>query len=283
MSDAPDNVPDDSSYGRLSAALWGLVIFAGVALFLWDFLGEISSLGTANYPLVFINNLKLTLVTLSILGGGGTVVLIGYVVYRYASPNRDAPDRLEPGEGKYTLSLYAVGLVFLMAMTIFMGASTLAQTDEAHHPAQLAGTDSHLDVQVVGSQWIWRASVDGVPYDQTEEIVVPSKTLIRLDITSADVIHSFAIQELGIKKDAVPGQTNSASFMVADVQGETTISAGGQTFSADVYQINCAELCGKGHSKMVAKLYVVSPDDYAAWVEAKGGSVPDSMTNTGGS
>jgi len=283
-SDPADDVADDASYGSLSAAFWALVIFGGLAIGGWDFAHIYwNALSSVGYPIDVIDNLKVTLLALEAIGGGGTVAVIGYVVWRYAAPHRAAARALRPGEGKYTVTMWTIGVLLLMTMSIFMGASALAQTDEAAHPIQQVDTNRQLHVEVVGSQWVWRMDADGVPYTQSERLVVPSKTLVNLDVTSADVIHSFAIQELGIKKDAIPGQVNHASFMVDGVSGETTVAAGGQQLPADVYQINCAELCGKGHSKMVAKLYVVSPEDYATWVHAQNGTVPDSATAEGGS
>lgn len=288
--DEPDDVFDDVGYGTASAAFWGLVILAGVALFVWDFGGmSLSSLSAPGYPINYIDNLKVTLMTLEILGGGGTIVVIGYVVWRYAAPRRPAPTTLSPGSGKYTLTMWSLGVLFLMVMAIFMGAGTLALTDENPHPANTVGTSRQLHMEVVGAQWTWRMKVDGVPFVQSQRVVLPADTLVTFDVTSGDVIHSYAIQALGIKKDAIPGQTNHASFVVDSATphdggvfaGQTaTIQAGDQTIQAVPYQVNCAELCGKGHSQMVATLYVVSPQDYGTWVRANGGSVPASFNET---
>ncbi|MFB6130549.1 MAG: cytochrome c oxidase subunit II [Salinigranum sp.] len=283
-SDRSDDVFDDAGFGAASAAFWALVILGGVALFLWDFSGMISgSLSPAGFPINYIDNLKVTLMSLEMLGGGGTIVVMAYVLWRYAAPKRDSPKALIPGTGKNVLTMWTIGVLFLMAMAIFMGAGTLALTDQNAHPAQTVHTDRQLNMEVVGSQWVWRMDVDGVPYTESENLVVPANTLLNFNVTSGDVIHSFAIQELGIKKDAIPGQVNHASFMVDHVDGETNIRAGDQKIPADEYQINCAELCGKGHSKMVANMYVVSPQDYRTWVQAQGGTVPDSFETKGGS
>jgi len=282
--DRPDDVVDDVSYGGASAIFWALVIFAGVALFFWEFLAMVNGgLDAPGYPINFIDNLKVTLLTLEMIGGGGTIIVIGLIIWRYAAAYRDQPSPLRPGQGKYTLTVWVIGVLFLMSMAIFMGAGALAQTDQAHNPIQKVDTNRQLDMHVVGAQWIWKMKVDGVPYTQSEHVVLPSNTLVTFDVTSGDVIHSFAVQELGIKKDAIPGTKNHASFMVDHVDGQTTISAGGEQLPADVYQINCAELCGKGHSQMVSKIYVVSPQDYQTWVKANNGSVPDSFNNDGGS
>ncbi|MFB6124700.1 MAG: hypothetical protein ABEJ59_01910 [Halanaeroarchaeum sp.] len=283
MSDSPspEDVPDGTSFGAGSAAFWALVVVAGVALFIWDF-GDViqASLQAIGYPIDVVDNLKVTLMVLEIIGGGGTILVIAAILWRFAAPRRSRPSPLRPGQGKYTLTVWVIGVLFLMSMAIFMGAGALASTDQAQQPMDHVSTNRELDMHVVGAQWIWRMNVEGVPYTQSERVVLPSKTLVKFDVTSGDVIHSFAIQKLGIKKDAIPGTVNHASFMVEKVHGETTIQANGEQLPADVYQINCAELCGKGHSQMVSKLYVVSPQDYQTWVKANNGTVPDSFTTS---
>lgn len=291
-SDEPDDVYDDVGFGSASAVFWFLVVLAGVALFVWDFGNMVAgSLSAPGFPISVIDNLKVTLMTLEILGGGGTIVVMGYLIWRYAAPRREAPSTLRPGSGKYTLTMWALGVLFLMVMAIFMGAGALALTDENPHPANTVSTSRELNMEVVGAQWTWRMKVDGVPFVQSQQVILPANTLIHFAVTSGDVIHSFAIQSLGIKKDAIPGQTNHASFMVdsatphdggVDGGETTTISAGGQQIQAIPYQINCAELCGKGHSQMVATMYIVSPEDYQTWAKANNASVPDSFMKEAG-
>lgn len=280
--DVPDDstygdVPDDSAYGSFSAVVWALAILAGAAMFAYEFGGVPFEGVPAGAPIEVVHSLRSTLSILSLLGGGGTVVLIAYVVYRYAAPKRSSADVLRPGTGKYAVSMYTLGILFLMLTTMFIGAAALAQTDDATEPTRQVETDRELGMTVVGGQWFWRFEVEGMDHAQGNHVVVPANTVIDFEVKSADVIHSFAVQELGLKKDAVPGQTNHGWFMVEDVDGETTIQAGNRTLDADTYQVNCAELCGKGHSQMVAQVVVVSPQDYETWVEANDGTVPESF------
>jgi len=98
----------------------------------------------------------------------------------------------------------------VVGTTIFVGAGTLAQTDEAS-PADAAerlGVDREVEMGVVAGQWFWRFDVDGVPPTQGERVVLPADTIIQFKTTSADVIHSFAIKELGNHQgcDARPGE-----------------------------------------------------------------------------
>ena len=86
-------------------------------------------------------------------------------------------------------------------------------------------------------------------------MVVPVGKVVRVQVTSADVIHAFAMPSFYIKIDAVPGRLNETWFK-ADKVG--------------VYYGQCSELCGNGHPYMPIEIRVVSEQDYAAWLtEAK--------------
>jgi cytochrome c oxidase subunit 2 len=87
------------------------------------------------------------------------------------------------------------------------------------------------------------------------EIVVPVNKVVRVLVTGADVIHSFAVPSFGIKIDAVPGRINETWFK-AEREG--------------MYYGQCSELCGKDHAFMPIAVRVVSEQAFAAWlVEAK--------------
>lgn len=278
MSDRSDvEVPDDSSYGTLSGVFWALVITFGLALFLYDFGVVTLEEVVAGQPIGILHNFRVTMSVLAMIGGGGFVAVTGWFVYRYAAPNRDSAAKLLPGSGRYTFAVWSLGIGFLVLTTVFMGAGALAQTDQAAHPTDQVDTSRVLEMDITAGQWFFRYDVDGVPFTQGNHVVLPADTVLRFRITSADVIHSFAIQELGVKKDAMPGQVNSAWFYVEEVEGERTITVNGTEIPADTYQVNCAELCGKSHSQMVSQVFIVSPEDYEMWVQANGGTVPESF------
>ncbi len=73
-----------------------------------------------------------------------------------------------------------------------------------------------------------------------------------ITITSRDVIHSFKVIAMRVTQDAIPGVPIPLHFTPTKV---------------GVYQINCAQLCGNGHSGMSnGRLYVDTPEDYAKWI-----------------
>jgi len=280
-----DTVLDERG-DTLEALFWGSVFLFTLAMFFWEFgLGAIEAGEGVLQPIGTITEFAQTMWLSGLIGGGGVVILIVYAVFRYSSGVHERPLH-SPRTGSFKFAVFLLAVLAVVSTTIFVGAGTLAQTDEAS-PADAAerlGVDREVEMGVVAGQWFWRFDVDGVPPTQGERVVLPADTIIQFKTTSADVIHSFAIKELGITKDAMPGQVNQAWFYVGEIEGETQLSfttqnGQTQTVAADTYQVRCAELCGKGHSKMIATVYIINPDDYERWVEAQGGN-PDNAFST---
>lgn len=87
-------------------------------------------------------------------------------------------------------------------------------------------------------------------------LVVPVGTKILLLITADDVIHSWWVPDLGVKRDAVPGYINETWFEVdANKPG--------------VYRGQCSELCGRGHAFMPIVVDARSKADFATWLKAE--------------
>ncbi len=97
-------------------------------------------------------------------------------------------------------------------------------------------------------------SVDNYLLDVDNPVVVPKGAKVRLLLTSNDVIHSWWVPELAIKKDAIPGVVNETWFQAEEV---------------GTYRGQCTELCGKDHGYMPVVVEVVEPDAYQAWVDTR--------------
>ena len=117
-----------------------------------------------------------------------------------------------------------------------------------------------LNIRVNGQQYLWRFTYpDGDtntlnnPFSY-EEMVVPVDTTVTLDIQAQDVAHSWWMPALGGKFDAIPGYTNYTWFKVpAKMVGKT-------------FRGQCAELCGRNHANMTARVRAVSPADFEAFI-----------------
>jgi cytochrome c oxidase subunit 2 len=107
-----------------------------------------------------------------------------------------------------------------------------------------------LDIQVSGQQFLWRYQYPNQAVS-FQEMVVPRDTTVTLTLKANDVIHSWWIPALGGKLDAVPGYENKTWFKATET---------------GTFEGQCAELCGSSHYAMTAKVTVVEPQVYAAWV-----------------
>jgi cytochrome c oxidase subunit 2 len=108
-----------------------------------------------------------------------------------------------------------------------------------------------LEVHVTGKQWAWDFTYKSGKVS-TNEFYVPVNTPVKLIMTSVDVIHSFYIPSMRIKQDVVPGKY-SALWFEAEKTGD--------------YHVFCTEYCGAAHSSMLARMKVVSSEDYEKWLQ----------------
>jgi len=129
-----------------------------------------------------------------------------------------------------------------------------------------------MTVKVTGHQWYWSYEYPdngGFGFDSLmltkdelkpgqprllavdNEVVVPVNKTVRIQVTSGDVIHSFAMPSFGVKIDALPGRLNESWFK-ATREG--------------VYYGQCSELCGRDHAFMPIAIRVVSETEFADWL-----------------
>lgn len=120
-------------------------------------------------------------------------------------------------------------------------------------------------INVTGYKWRWDFDYpEG--FKTTNKLVIPEDKSVLFKITSGDIIHSFWIPSMRLKQDAVPGR---------QTQFWTGPSEKGE------YPIVCAEYCGTMHSMMLAKLNVVSTEEFDKFVQS-GGKAGGSAANGAG-
>lgn len=124
---------------------------------------------------------------------------------------------------------------------------------------RLPSTKKYLEVEVIGRQFIWeyvyggQKAGAGAPYSY-QEMVVPTETTVVLNVVSMDVIHGWWIPQLGGKMQAVPGYHNYGWFKIE---------------KPGIYRGQCANLCGRGHARMIASVRAIPPAQYEEWVEKR--------------
>jgi cytochrome c oxidase subunit 2 len=165
-----------------------------------------------------------------------------------------------------------IPVVILVLMAV-PTAETMVKMEDSRNP--------DLSIMVTGYQWKWHYkyqdtgvefysslarsstearrkesgidpySVDNYLLEVDNPVVVPKGSKVRLLFTSSDVIHSWWVVDLAIKKDAIPGIVNEAWFNANET---------------GTYRGQCAELCGKDHGYMPIVVEVVEPEAFEAWV-----------------
>lgn len=86
--------------------------------------------------------------------------------------------------------------------------------------------------------------------DVDHQMILPAETHLRIIVTAADVLHSWAVPSLGIKVDAVPGRMSQVGLFIKH---------------EGVFYGQCSELCGVNHGFMPIVIKAVSPNNFLAW------------------
>lgn len=172
------------------------------------------------------------------------VLLIGGMVwfcvaYRRKSDNDETPYISH----NHTLEFLWSFIPFVIFVAVFAWGWKLFR--EARHMPKNA-----FEIHVKGVQWAWNFEYKSGK-KTTGEFVVPVNTPIKLIMTSPDVLHSFFIPAFRIKQDVIPGRY-TALWFEADEQGE--------------FQVYCTEYCGEDHSRMLARLKVLSKSQFEEWL-----------------
>jgi cytochrome c oxidase subunit 2 len=173
------------------------------------------------------------------------------------------------------------------AILIFLTVFTFVLLDDIKNPApsqinangqpvaaagaQFASTDQptppgdYLNIKVIGQQYSWNFQyprIDDKRVYAYNDMYVPVGMTVTMDIESVDVAHSWWIPKLGGKMDAIPGYTNKLWFRIpldAIPEGQDRV----------VYTGQCAELCGRNHADMLARVIGLPYDDWKAWYDSK--------------
>lgn len=158
--------------------------------------------------------------------------------------------------------LPAIVLIFLALPSIRL----LYIIDEAFNP--------FITIKTIGHQWYWSyeySDFQNIEFDSyitptdilntgdyrllevDNRLVIPSRTNIRLILTAADVIHSWAVPALGVKIDAIPGRLNQTTFI---------------TLLPGIYYGQCSEICGVNHRFIPISVEVININSFINWLKS---------------
>jgi cytochrome c oxidase subunit 2 len=178
--------------------------------------------------------------TSGVIAGGFVIGLILFFSVRY----RARPGSPPASKGPESLWVVLAVVTIMALVLVAAGYQTFASSSNIEVPT----TPNSVTIHVTGFQWGWNFTYPNGRYD-VGNLIVPADRVVILNITSKDVYHTFGISMLAVKEDAIPGKVNQLWFEVP---------------SPAVYldAIHCFQLCGVGHTYMMANLTVVN---VSAW------------------
>ena len=207
---------------------------------------------------------------------GIAIVVFSVMIYSLIRHRKSRGVNAVPFHEHFALEIAWAVVPFLILIVIAIPATkTLIQMND--------NSDPDLTIKVTGYQWRWRYTYldQGLDFfsnlstqiaelqnqakknqwyllEVDHPLVVPIHKKIRFLFTSNDVIHSWWVPTLGIKRDTIPGFINEAWARI-DTKG--------------IYRGQCAELCGTNHAFMPIVVYAVSETEFNQWLKQQSGEM----------
>ena len=192
------------------------------------------------------------------------LLLMAYIMIRF---RRSANPKPSGTTHNSLLEVIWTGIPALILIVIAIPSLRILYDQET-----LPVAEPDLTIKITGHQWYWSYEYpdhDGLEFDSyilgedelaegqlrllttDTQVIVPVDKYIRLQITSEDVIHSWALPAAGVKMDAVPGRLNEI-WMKIDKPG--------------MYYGQCSELCGLNHGYMPIMVEAVTEQAFEVWM-----------------
>ncbi len=186
------------------------------------------------------------------------VLVWGLIFYAIIAFRRRSDDEI-PVQTRYNLPMEILYTVAPVIVVLVLFDYVVKVQDEV----KATPAPDHV-INVIGQKWSWSfnyveedaiggqtVNVVGTPANPPT-LVLPVDEIVRFDLNSPDVIHSFWVAGFHYKEDVIPGKTNT--FTLTPTREGT-------------YKGKCAELCGVYHSRMLFNVRIVSADEYDAYLE----------------
>jgi cytochrome c oxidase subunit 2 len=222
-----------------------------------------------------INSLYEIILYIALVIFVGVVGTLGYALYKFRARRGAVAQQLH-GNTRLEIgwTLGAVGILVVLIVLTFVklgsitnppnsgpgGVTLLSESGRLYASAdrKLPPNRKSLEINVIGRQYIWQfvypgaSNPDGLgaPYSY-EEMVVPTETTVTLNVVSDDVVHSWWVPALGGKLQAVPGYHNYGWFKIS---------------KPGIFRGQCANICGRGHARMIATVRAIPPAQFEAWL-----------------
>ncbi len=174
-----------------------------------------------------------------------------YAIWRFRErPGDDHIPRQIHGNHKLEILWTTIPIVLLIF--IFLPSLELILSRAKEPP------EDALRIKAIAHQWWWEFQYPDYNITTANEMFVPENRPVVIELTSADVIHSFWIPRWGGKVDNIPGETNMIHYTTPPVENAEL---------GDYYWGHCAELCGLSHARMRFQAVVLTEERFTAWTQ----------------
>ena len=222
-----------------------------------------------------IFELHMLIMWICVLIGVAVFAVMFYSIYAHRKSKGHQASQFHEST-KVEVAWTVVPFLILIAMAV-PATSTLLEVYD--------NDEAELDILITGYQWKWKYEYleesgepvvffsnlvtsqeeiyntdekgDNYLLEVDEPLVIPTNTKVRFLVTANDVIHSWWVPEIAVKRDAIPGFINEAWTRVPE---------------EGIYRGQCTELCGAYHGFMPVEVHAVSRDEFDAWMAAKRGA-----------
>src|SRR5919205_1754167 len=139
--------------------------------------------------------------------GFGVIAL--FLFLGWARRNRD---RLPFGGGERAATILVVSLGIAVPIVVLVTLFVWSDVFVLRSTAAPSVKSTQLTIDVIGHQWFWEVRYPGTTAVTANEIHIPVRTPVRINATTADVIHSFWVPQLNRKIDTIPGKLNAVQI-----------------------------------------------------------------------
>lgn len=175
--------------------------------------------------------------------------LLAYVMVKFRYRATDVAREPAQVYGSTQIELAWTVIPILIVVVLFLStARVIHAVQDAAKPAKAVA------VTAIGHQFWWEFRYPELGIVTANELHIPVSTPTYLKLLSADTDHSFWIPQLGGKTDLIPNRINEMWI---------------DPHQVGIYLGQCAQYCGTQHAKMLLRVSVESPEDFAAWVHAQ--------------
>ncbi|MDB5702411.1 MAG: hypothetical protein JWL66_2610 [Sphingomonadales bacterium] len=187
--------------------------------------------------------------------GGMYLAVLFFLAWGIWRARRRIPEApaVEPADVGLNRTLKVWAAIIVVGLTVLITASFFAERSLASARSRQA-----MVVRVTGHQWWWRIQyrdpATGQWIETANELHLPVDGTARIELGSADVIHSFWVPNVAGKMDVIPGRSNTI-FVTPRRTGW--------------FRGQCAEFCGAQHAHMAFDVKVETPGAFAAWLKGQ--------------